>query len=57
VDKIDVKVSLCEELENLHDKFLKYHIEVWPQQTGKQFSNQQLRMRVYTKLVVIMVLE
>jgi hypothetical protein len=63
VDKIDdVKDSFYEEFERVFDKFLKYGMkdllgDFLPKLVGETFSNQQLRMKVYAKLVMIMKLE
>jgi hypothetical protein len=50
------------ELERIFDKFPKYHMKILlgdfsAKIGGKTFSNQQLRMEVCTKLVMIMELE
>jgi hypothetical protein len=57
-----VKVSFYEELESLFEKFPKYHMKVllWDfneKKTAKIFLNRQLRMKVYTKLVMILELD
>jgi hypothetical protein len=54
-----MKESFYEELERVFDKFPKYHIKIMladlmPKKVGKTFSNQQLGVKVYTKLVMIM---
>jgi hypothetical protein len=62
-DKIDdVKDSSYEELDHVFTKFPKYHIKILlgdvNAKVGKEdILNQQLGMRVYTKLVTIMELE
>jgi hypothetical protein len=62
-DEIDgMKESFCEELERVFEKFPKYHMKNllgdMNVKVGREgFSNQQLGMRIYTKLVMIMVLE
>jgi hypothetical protein len=62
-DKIyDKTVSFYKELEHVFDKFPKYHMNIllgdFNAKVGREtFSNQQLGMRVYTKLVMIMELE
>jgi hypothetical protein len=59
VDKTDVKDGFYEELEHMFDKFTKYRMiallgDVNTKVGRKTFSNLQLRMKVYTKLVLIM---
>jgi hypothetical protein len=61
-DKIDVKDSLYEELESIFDKFPKYHMKMLLRDFNAKVSredilNQQLGMKVYMKLVMIMELE
>jgi hypothetical protein len=57
-DKSDyVKDRFYEELEQIFDKFPNYHTKILPKSVRKTFSNQQLGMRVCTKLVTIMELE
>jgi hypothetical protein len=63
-DKIDdVKDSFYEELENMFNKFFKYHMKIllgyFSAKVGGEdfFLDRQLGMKVYTKLVIIMELE
>jgi hypothetical protein len=58
----DVKDMLYEELEQVFDKFPKYHTKILlghfnPKYGRKTLSNQQLRMRVCTKLETLTELE
>jgi hypothetical protein len=58
----DVKDRFYEELEQLFDKFPKYHRKIClgdisSKYVGRTFSNQQLGMSVYTKLEIIMEIE
>jgi hypothetical protein len=58
----DVKDSFYEELECIFNKIPKYHMKILlgdfsAKEAEKTFLNQQLRMKVYTKLVMIMELE
>jgi hypothetical protein len=59
-DKIDdVMDSFYEELERVLDKFPKNHMKIllgdFNAKVGSDmFSNQQLRLKVYTKLVMLM---
>jgi hypothetical protein len=55
----DVKDSFYEELENVFDKFPKYHMKIllddFNGKVGREdFLSRQLRMKVYMKLVMIM---
>jgi hypothetical protein len=59
---MDIKDSFNEKLERVFGKFSKYHTKILPGDFNaivrkKTFSNRQLRMRVYTKLVTMMDLE
>jgi hypothetical protein len=61
-DKTDSrKDSFCEELDRVFDKFPKYHVKILLDfsaiEVEKIFSNPQLGMRVYTKLLLIMEVE
>jgi hypothetical protein len=53
--------SFCKELEHVFNKFPKYHMKILLDFNAKiskeDFLNQQLGMKVYTKLVTIMELE
>jgi hypothetical protein len=53
----DVKGSFYEELERVFDKFPKYHKKIqlgdFNAKVARTFSNRQLGMKVYTKLVMI----
>jgi hypothetical protein len=55
-----VKDSFYKELEHLFDKFPKYHMKIllgdFSAKVGREdiFLKQQLGMKVYTKLVMIM---
>jgi hypothetical protein len=59
-DKIDdVKDRFCDELEHVFNKFPKYHMKIWlgdfsAKIDREDISNQQLGMRVYTKLIMIL---
>jgi hypothetical protein len=58
----DSKDSFYEELGHVFDNFSTYHMEILlkilMQKCGERiFSNRQLGMEVYTRLVMIMVLE
>jgi hypothetical protein len=52
-----VKDSFYEELGGVFDKLPKYHVKMLgiftPKWEGKTFSHQQLGIRVYTELVMI----
>jgi hydroxypyruvate isomerase len=55
----DVKDSFYEKLERVYDKFPKYHMKILLEDFNakvfkKTFLNRQLRMKVCTKLVMIM---
>jgi hydroxypyruvate isomerase len=63
-DKSDfTKVTFYKELEYVFDQFPKYHIKVFLGDFnakvggGEIFSKQELAMRVYTKLAMVMSLE
>jgi hypothetical protein len=58
----DSKDSFYDELGQVFDHFLKYHMKIllcdFNAKVGERiFSNQQLGMRVYIRIVMIMVLE
>jgi hypothetical protein len=58
----DVKDSFYEELERVFDKFPKHHMKILlgdfnAKVCSEMFSNQQLGMKVYRKLLMIMELE
>jgi hypothetical protein len=58
----DVKNSFYEEMERVFDKFPKYHMKIvlgdFNANVDMEYIlNQQLRMEVYTKLVMIMELD
>jgi inorganic pyrophosphatase len=54
----DMEERFYGELEHVFEKYPKYHVKIllgdFSAKIGKSFSNQQLGMRVYTKLVMIM---
>jgi exonuclease III len=55
----DVKNSFHEELERVFDKFPKYHMKIllgdFNAKVGREdFLNRQFKMKVFTKLVMIM---
>jgi hypothetical protein len=55
---VDVKDSIYEELGHIFNKFPKYHMKMlldFNAKAGREdILNQQLEMKVYTKLVMIM---
>jgi exonuclease III len=59
----DIKDMFCEELEQVFDKFPKYHMKIllgdFNAKAGREdiFSSKQLGMRVCTKSIMIMELE
>jgi len=58
----DTKDSFYEELERVFDHVPKYHVkllltDIIQNLRGRIFSNRQLGMRVYIRIVMIMVLE
>jgi hypothetical protein len=59
---VDSKDSFYEEFEGVFDHFPKYHMKILlddfnAKVGGEDTSNQQLGMRVYIRIVMIMVLE
>jgi hypothetical protein len=56
----DMMDTFYDELERVFDKFPKYHMNMLgdiSDKVGKSFSNKQLGMKFYTKLVLILELE
>jgi hypothetical protein len=59
----DTGYSFCKELGHIFDQVLKYHMKILfgdfnaKLMKEETFSNQQLGMRVYTKLMMILGLE
>jgi exonuclease III len=55
----DVKDGFYEELERIYDKFPKYHMKILLGDLNAKVSREDIfmEMKVYTKLVMIMVLE